>query len=133
MLDTLPTSGPRHDFAVFAMSLAYTGDEIAAAFEYIDRKERRTHPPGEFDHRGRFFAAERTLAVRFCRAPSARWPFPQMRAARTADHCAELFDVEDAKHVKRLALAFERRSAGETLEDLRRLLTPGIRARQARS
>ncbi|OOY06995.1 MULTISPECIES: hypothetical protein [unclassified Thioclava] len=131
MLDILPTSGPRHEFAVFATSLAYTSAEIAAAFEYLDRKERRTDPPGEFDHRGRFFAAERTLAVTFCRAPSARWPFPQMLAARTADHCAELFDVVEAKHVKRLALAFARFRGGETFEDLRRLLTPGIRARQA--
>lgn len=32
--------------------------------------------------------------------------------------------------LQRLALAFERFRGGETLEDLRRLLTPGIRARQ---
>ncbi len=133
MLDILPTSGPRHEFAVLATMFAYTSAEIAAAFEYIDRKERRTDPPGEFDHRGCFFAAERTIAVRFCRAPSARWPYPQLLAARTADHCAELFEVDEAKNVKRLALAFKCFRVGAPFADLRRLLTPGIRARQARA
>lgn len=115
MLDisNLPDPGPRRDVTTLALSLAYTSAEIAAALEYCDRKAPRTHPPGDFDNLGRFFAAERTTSVVFRLRPSAKWPFSEMLAARTATHCAELFDANEVKHVTRLARAFERPCAGK--------------------
>lgn len=84
--------------------------ELAAGKEYFQRKNRKTNPPGTFDNAGRFFASERTYSVRACREPSRRWPYSEMQGARTADHCAELFDV-DALAVKRVCKILERQLA----------------------
>ncbi len=79
----------------------YTKDEIDAAFEYYNRKVRNCHPPGEFDRAGRFYADERTEHVESVRNPSGRYPYSELTAARTAEHCAQLFNVTPL-HVKRI-------------------------------
>lgn len=92
------------DITAIARRNGYSTADINAGTEFFRRKSRMTNPPGEFDRKGRFTAAERTEAVRGCRTPSAAWPFPEMKAARTANHCAEIFDAK-ALHVKRIAKA----------------------------
>lgn len=107
-----------------AEPLGYSRDEIAAAIEFSDRKSRRTNPPGEFDRKGCFNAAESTAATCGCRLPTKRWPYPEMHAARTAAHCAELFDVESVTNVRRLGRVFDRLVAGEPIEEVIPALKP---------
>lgn len=73
-----------------------------AADEFVARRDRVRHPPGEFDKAKRFYAAERTQATENCRRPSREWPYPQLLAARSAKHVAEVFSV-NALYVKRAA------------------------------
>ena len=73
-----------------------------AADEFVARRNRVRHPPGKFDNAKRFYAAERTQATKNCRPPSQKWPFSQLRAARSAKHVAEVFSV-NALYVKRAA------------------------------
>ncbi|MGJ8547521.1 MAG: hypothetical protein ACSHWZ_18895 [Sulfitobacter sp.] len=117
--------------AIMAGELFYSEKEIAAGFEFYDRKNRLSHPPGEWDKAGRFFAEERSSIVSNCRAPSRRFPFSEMLAARTAAHCAEIAGLDSSTYVKRIALALERCTAGQPEEALRKLLTPGVRQRKA--
>jgi hypothetical protein len=85
-----------------AKTQGYTAAEIEAGVQFFKRKERLSHPDGSFDNAGRFEAAERTDAVQSARTPSRAFPYSEMDAARTAKHCAELFDV-DPLAVKRIA------------------------------
>lgn len=114
-----------------ASDLAYTTCEIAAGIEFADRKARRSHPSGEWDTAGRFYSDERTAAVDGCRSPSRAWPFSQMTAARTAAHCAELYNAECVKHVRRLGSALDKLVAEEPESRVRQFLTPGVRKRAA--
>lgn len=82
----------------------YTKNDVAAGVDFFGRKERLTDPAGDFDKAGRFYAAERTNSVISVRGPSAAWPYSQMNAARTADHCAEVHGA-NALHVRRIAKA----------------------------
>jgi hypothetical protein len=66
-----------------AKDLAYTDEEIAAGIEYADRAKRRSHPPGEWDKAGRFYAQEHTNSVLSCRSPSRAWPHSQLIAPKS--------------------------------------------------
>lgn len=98
---------PTHDASVEAAALAagYTSEEVKAGLEFAARKARRSNPPGSFDNGGRFFAKERTLSVLGCRTPSRAFPYPELLAARTAAHCAEVFGAESLLAVRRVAKA----------------------------
>ena len=99
---------------------------VAAAIEYMRRKDRKTHPPGTFDSVGRFYADERTKAVLSCRSPSRAWPFPEMKAARTVAHVAEVFEVEDfATEIRQLVNFASARCA--VRRDLRRLIVETLK------
>lgn len=104
----------RNDIDQACMEITATGkfepSEIAAAAEYVRRRDRLSNPPGRFDRAGRFYAEERTRSVLTCRAPSRKWPWPEMKAARTAAHCAEIFGV-NALHVKRAAKTIDKITA----------------------
>lgn len=119
----------RYALTALATELLYTRAEALAALRYSDRKSRREHPPGHFDRAGRFYADERTESVLSCRSPSRAYPYPEMTAARTAAHCAELHDADNVTHVRRIATAFERLQGGATMADVRKLLMTGMRAR----
>ena len=116
---------------VLATELAYSPDEIGAGFEFADRKCRRVNPPGNWDSAGRFYAEERSSSVENCCAPSRNFPFPEMKTARTAAHCAEIAGVESVTHVRRIALALEKCIGGVSEAALRKLLTPGVKKRKA--
>lgn len=49
---------------------------------YLLLKERKLHPVGEFDKRGRFYLEDDELVD--VRSPSASYPYSQMHAGRTA-------------------------------------------------
>lgn len=93
----------------------YSDAEIKAGTEFFLRKSRASNPPGQFDRAGRFFAEERTEAVRTCRSPSRAYPWPEMHAARSAAHCAEVFGVPDDRliAVRRFAKAVDRLIDGD--------------------
>lgn len=86
-----------------ALAAGYSTEEIQAGLEFAARKARRNHPPGNFDRAKRFYAEERTEAVCTCRDPSRTHPYPEMGAARTAAHCAEVFGAQELLAVKRVA------------------------------
>ena len=117
--------------ADLAGQLGYSPNEIEAGINFADRKSRRAHPPGRWDDAGRFYAKERTTSVRTCRAPSRRRPYSQMKAARTAAHCAEIAEASSVTYVRRIALAVDRSIEGASAADLRKLLTPGVQKRRA--
>lgn len=117
--------------ADLAGQLGYLPNEIGAGIDFADRKSRRSDPPGRWDNAGRFYARERTASVKTCRAPSRRFPYSQMKAARTAAHCAEITEASSVTHVRRIALAVDRSIEGASTADLRKLLTPGVQKRRA--
>lgn len=49
---------------------------------YVMLKDRALHPTGSFDKAGRFYLKDSELVD--CRRPSAKYPYTQMNAARTA-------------------------------------------------
>ncbi|WP_347138952.1 hypothetical protein [Paracoccus sp. SSK6] len=97
----------------------YSEAEIKAGEEFFRRKSRNTNPPGSFDRAGRFTADERTEAVRTCRSPSRAYPWPEMHAARTAAHCAEVHGVPEDRliAVRRFAKAVDRLIDGDCSPD----------------
>ncbi|MBO9432538.1 hypothetical protein [Sulfitobacter sp. R18_1] len=121
----------KNQVATVATELAYSAEEISAGFEFSDRKSRRIDPAGRWDNAGRFYAQERSSAVENCRAPSRKFPWSEMKAARTAAHCAEMAGVGNVTHVRRIALALEKCIGGASEEVLRKLLTPGVKKRKA--
>lgn len=125
------TNEIKEKIEALASELAYSEAEITAAFEFADRKSRRAHPPGTRDNAGRFYAAERTNATDDCRQPSRAFPFSQMKAARTAKHCAEINGVNCVTHVSRIARALEKLADGDDKESVRKLLVTGIKKRRA--
>lgn len=96
-----------YDAIIFEKAIAtgYTEEEAKAGLMFAARKSRRNDPPGSFDRAGRFEAAERTQAVLKARAPSRRFPYAEMGAARTAAHCAELYGADSVIAVKRVCRA----------------------------
>ncbi|SFQ13767.1 hypothetical protein [Tranquillimonas alkanivorans] len=107
----------------------YSDADIDGGMMFYARKNRLSNPPGEFDKAGRFDAAERTEAVKSVRAPSRAYPYPEMTAARTANHCAEVSGGVPL-HVKRIAKARELVNRCEdapdevTREEIMRILKP---------
>lgn len=88
-----------------AKNACYTDAEIRAGLAFSDRKARRAHPPGTSGKGRKFYADERTDTVLSAREPSWKWPFPEMTAARTAAHCAEVYKAESLLAVKRVGRA----------------------------
>lgn len=121
----------KKDLSKLAKELAYTDEEIAAGIEYADRTKRRSHPPGEWDKAGRFYAHEHTNSVLCCRSPSRAWPHSQMLTARTAAHCAEVYKADNTTHVRRIGTAYNKLLDGCENDAVVRLLTKGVRMRKA--
>lgn len=112
-----------------AVEYLYLDAVIKAGITFYQRQTRATHPPGEFDEDGCFWAEERTAPVTNCRAPTRKYRYPEMLAARTAAHCAEVHGTEDVTSVRRVAMALERLQEGNE-DGAIRLLKKGIRKRK---
>ncbi len=99
-----------------AKSKGYSDKDICAAFAYYNRKERNCHPPGEFDNAGRFYSEERTDYMGSIRGPSRRFPYSEMTAARSAEHCAQVFGAKPL-HVKRIYKVISEAHLFESMPD----------------
>jgi len=80
----------------------YPETVLKAAYEYIRRQERATHPDGIFDGVGRWYPGEgeeQPCCARI-RRPSGRWPYSLLTHCRSVSHIAALYNV-DPKDVRR--------------------------------
>lgn len=77
---------------------------LAAAREFVARRDRRTNPDGTFDSGGRWYPsdAEWQACCAYVRSPSRAWPYSYMTHCRTAAHVASLFGV-DVSEVRKAA------------------------------
>jgi hypothetical protein len=86
---------------------------VAAAREYLDRRDRISHPEGRTDNGGRWYPSDTEdvggTITRTIRSPSRAWPWSYMVACRTAGHVAELYGV-DASAVRSMARTLDRPS-----------------------
>lgn len=82
---------------------------LAAAWEYLSRRDRVTHPSGSFDKAYRWYpdAVEMCGCCDGIRPPSCGWPYSLLVHCRTADHVAALRGVS-ALELKRAARQIER-------------------------
>ena len=66
-----------------------------ATQEYLNRKNRKSHPSGNFDDGGRFYLSdeERHDCCSGIRTPSRRFPYSEMVHGRTMKHVASIFNV----------------------------------------
>ena len=82
---------------------------LKAAQEYLNRRDRVTHPDGEFDKAGRWYpsGSEECDCCSSIRVPSRAYPYSYMVHCRTAAHVANLFGV-DVRDVRRAARQIEK-------------------------
>ena len=96
---------------------------------YLCRRERLTHPEGDFDKQGRWYPSERERSNHLCgiRQPSRNWPYSYMLACRTRKHISELAEVEPQyfEELYREALAIEARTFGDAKTDIEILKIQG--------
>jgi hypothetical protein len=80
----------------------YDETVLKAAYEYVRRQERATHPDGIFDGVGRWYPGEgeEQPCCDRIRRPSGRWPYSLMTHCRTLPHVAALYGV-DPREVRR--------------------------------
>lgn len=74
----------------------YDVDLEKAALEYIDRKNRDSHPSGTFDNANRWEPDddEWCECCKYIRSPSRAYPYSLMVHCRTIEHVANLFGVD---------------------------------------
>lgn len=98
-----------------------TTPSLAAAVEYINRKNRNSHPEGSFDKAGRFYPdGNDALALnQNVRAPSREWPYSYMASCRSMAHVCRMLDV-DLNVVRRLVKRIEKvmKSKGISTEEV---------------
>ena len=75
-----------------------------AAKEYLDRKERSSHPDGYFDNAKRWYPSneEGCECCLEIRSPSRAFPMSLNQHCRSVDHIANLFNV-DVKELRKEA------------------------------
>lgn len=74
----------------------------AALETFFAREARREHPSGSFDKASRWFpdAAEQQNCCHLIRQPTRAWPHSLNKHCRTAEHVANLYNV-DAKALRK--------------------------------
>lgn len=85
----------------------------AAAREYIALRDRQQHPAGRFDRKGRFELAQTFECCRGIRAPSKRYPYPEMLHGRTVIHVAHIHGLP-VEIVRRAVFLVETDAEGYT-------------------
>lgn len=70
----------------------FSAEVLKAAQEYINRRDRVSHPEGTFDRAGRFYLSE-ACDCDGVREPSRHYPYSQMVHGRSAKHVASIFHV----------------------------------------
>ncbi len=91
----------------------FTHHVLAAAKQFIARRDRKEHPDGKTDNAKRWYPStcERTPGCAYIRSPTRAWPWSLMTHCRTAAHVAELHGVDD-RDVKRAAGLLDRLASG---------------------
>ncbi|MDA8212139.1 MAG: hypothetical protein M0021_09720 [Clostridia bacterium] len=85
---------------------------LKAAQEYLNRRDRISHPSGSFDKAGRWYPSE-SETCDCCGAicsPSRAFPYSYMVHCRTAGHVAKLYGV-DVKELLKAARQLEKATA----------------------
>lgn len=77
------------------VNLSYNERLIKAAEVYVSRKQRDTHPDGEFDKGGRWYPSreETCSCCSSIRSPSRAYQYSLMVHCRTCEHIANLYGV----------------------------------------
>jgi hypothetical protein len=78
-----------------ALRAGFSRNEVQAGVAQYERKERISHPVGEFDKAGRFHLAERCACCLGLRWPTRAYPFSEMAHGRTIRHVATLYGVDE--------------------------------------
>jgi len=89
------------------MKKEYPETVLRAAYEYVRRQSRGTHPAGTFDSAGRWYPLPEAEEQKCCasiRQPSRAWPYTLMSHCRSMAHVAALYNV-DARDVHRAVRA----------------------------
>lgn len=81
---------------------------IAAAMQFLARRDRAEHPDGKFDNAQRWYpgSGERQNCCSHIRSPSRAHPYSNMTHCRTAEHIASMHGV-DVTEVRRMARELE--------------------------
>jgi len=84
------------------MKKEYPETVIRAAYAYVCRQSRSSHPEGNFDSGGCWYPSEceEQPCCSGIRRPSRAWPYSLMTHCRTLPHVANLYGV-DPKEVRR--------------------------------
>lgn len=74
----------------------FTIEEIHAAQDYIDLRDRSKNPEGKFDKQNRWYPSESEACscCRSVRSPSVAWPYSYLTHCRTATHVAKRLNVD---------------------------------------
>lgn len=85
---------------------------LKAAQEYLNRRDRISHPSGSFDKASRWYPSEsdRCDCCDAIRSPSRAFPYSYMVHCRTAQHVANLRGV-DVRELRRAARQIEKATA----------------------
>lgn len=87
------TGATKLDRQIFAMN----DDEISSAFNalstHLSRKDRLSHPDGDFDKAKRWFPDSNEVCgcCESIRSPSRNWPYSLLVHCRSLQHCEMLF------------------------------------------
>jgi len=82
---------------IYRAGAAGTRTALEALGLFLDRRDRRAHPAGEFDLAGRWYPSEAEAADGFTdgvEAPSAAKPFTYLHAAIDLEHSAHLMRAD---------------------------------------
>jgi hypothetical protein len=106
-------------------------ETLAAAYLYLDRKARVSHPDGNFEHGKKWYpsAAERCWQCAYIREPSRSWPFSILTHCRSAEHIASTHSV-DAKELLRIARLI---NAGESVKSVKKTGSSKTNSMEAQS
>lgn len=75
---------------------------------YLLLKDRKLHPVGEFDSRGRFYLEDDELVD--VRAPSASYPYSQMNAGRTSKFIKAMAEKYKPQNLDELIALFTKKN-----------------------
>lgn len=92
---------------------------MMAAVEYVSRSNRKKHPVGSFDSKGRFYIAnsERCECCHNIRSPSKSYPYSEMVHARSAIHVSSMFGVDNYVSIVRKAAKIIEKDGLEAASD----------------
>lgn len=93
------------------------GRILDCAQEYLDRRDRLSHPKGSFDSAKRFYLGNHFRCCAGIRSPSRAYPFSQIKHGRSLPHVAHEFGVEEhIAVVRKVASALDKHGKSAAIE-----------------